>query len=141
MTLKRQDYREMIYKARNQKFDKLKEKNPLFQLPKDERIFVIQFFKLRTAYQTYFPENYDDEQWDDMFERAYYPDTVQVKKRRWQCGYFKNILQPFVDELEHIGADWGRLQDYRKPVILSCDRHPSEGCTDCKSFKECDLKL
>lgn len=121
--------------------DELKKSNPLMNLPEKERLWLIDYAKLRTCYFKY----------HDLFDEIEFPslDTAynddKTTQPAWKTGHRPNIhpinqsLGEVKTILERIGVDWKKEQDYNVNYIV-CDRHPSEGCTDCKFIDECKLR-
>lgn len=133
--------------VRNLKFQALKESNPLLNLPKKERLWLIDYAKLKEAFGKYyddFPEAYKlthNEEFPPL-EDAYgiqFEGGVPAWVARGHA--VNNVLLDIKNELNVLGVKWWELQDYESIGFTGCDRHPSEGCEGCKFVKDCDLKL
>lgn len=121
--------------------EELKKSNPLMNLPEKERLWLIDYAKLRACYFKY----------HDLFDEIEFPslDTAYIEDKShqpaWKTSHRPNIhpinhtLTAIKDELDHKGVDWERERDYKVGYVV-CDRHPSEGCEDCKYVESCDLK-
>lgn len=125
--------------------EELKKSNPLTNLPEKERLWLIDYAKLRACFYKYHDQFVDQgyrfpgEVYDPFFEDKY---EIAAWKTSHRPGVHpvNMYLEMIKDELDHLGVDWKKEQDYKVDYIV-CDYSPSEGCTDCKFIKECDLKL
>lgn len=122
--------------------EELKKSNPLMNLPEKERLWLIDYAKLRACYFKYY----------DLFDEMEFPslDTAYIEDKSrqpaWKTSHRPGMhpvnmyLEMIKDELDHLGVDWKKEQDYDVNYIV-CDYSPSESCADCKFIKECNLKL
>lgn len=127
--------------------EKLKEENPLVTLPKKERLWLIDYSKLRKCFELY----------HELFSTTYYscnsnefPDLEDAYGIQfcnglpaWKCQSHpvNQVLREIKEELNLLGVEWWKEREHTIPKVICCDRHPCEGCAGCKSFNECKLKL
>lgn len=118
----------------------LKKSNPLMNLPEKERLWLIDYAKLRACYFKY----------HDLFDEIEFPslDTAYLEDKSqqpaWKTSHRPNIhpinhtLGEVKAVLNRVGVDWERESDYKVNYIV-CDRHHLEGCEGCKFIRDCDL--
>lgn len=123
--------------------EELKKSNPLMNLPEKERLWLIDYAKLRACFYKYhdiFNETIEFPSLDTAYTNDKTTQPAWKTSHRLGMHPVNMYLEMIKDELNHLGVDWERERDYKVSYVV-CDRHPSEGCEDCRFAGECDLKL
>ena len=137
------NYKQLLEKARSDKFELLRDgkEDPFFDIFKDERIWMIMFAKTRAAIKEYFPDLFDEDVFERLFQEAYWRDPI-TNEKKWkdQRSIVNDTLNEFREHLEKYIINWKRLQDYDKPTIRECNYDDINGHSLCKNQEGCTLR-
>lgn len=120
---------------------KINYKHTSLPISRKEKLWLIFFTKTVRAMETYLPDIYDDNVFEDLLEKAYWIYHIKGLEQ-WEDprSSVNQNLNEYREQLEYKGVDWKRIQDYKLPIVKTCNYDFPTGHDLCPHKESCKLR-